>query len=270
MYSADKQLLGSTNEVTAVNSGDSVLAGVLAAPVLLQHNSTYYLAVWMDVGVYMPWTTVYQAECIAMPYTSSAAFPSNFTTASYLCGELPLAGLGCSGAVVVAPSSTGTVAPGPVASSSAPITPGPATSSSGPVSPAPATSSTGSSSVIGGNPTTTTSSNSGGSSDVSLSKGAVAGIVIGCVVGTNLLLLICLFLACGLGRKGSSSPTHKSTRSTSEVEPAQPRGAGQHGAFQSRPAVRRQQGARAIRTRRWCECDTQLAAQSPCGREEGA
>ena len=47
-----------------------------------------------------------------------------------------------------------------------------------------------------------TNTGSSSSNNVDLSKGAVAGIVIGCVVGTNLLLLICLFLACGLGNKG--------------------------------------------------------------------
>ena len=55
-------------------------------------------------------------------------------------------------------------------------------------------------------PTSRVSSSS--SDNANLSKGAVAGIVIGCVLGTNALLLLCLFLACGIGgwnRKGDKA-----------------------------------------------------------------
>ena len=62
----------------------------------------------------------------------------------------------------------------------------------------------------------TTNTGSSSSNNVDLSKGAVAGIVIGCVVGTNLLLLICLFLACGLGRNGA---TDKSRSREQTYEP---------------------------------------------------
>ena len=70
-------------------------------------------------------------------------------------------------------------------------------------------------------PTTTSSSgtvppySSNSSNNVDLSKGAVAGIVIGCVVGTNLLLLVCLFLACGLGNKNGVEK-RRSTQQTYE------------------------------------------------------
>jgi len=53
------------------------------------------------------------------------------------------------------------------------------------------------------------------SSGNNLSDGAIAGIVIGCVIGTNLLLLCCLFLCCtpfmkgGKGEKGESYATNE-------------------------------------------------------------
>jgi hypothetical protein len=48
-------------------------------------------------------------------------------------------------------------------------------------------------------------STGGSSNNANLSKGAVAGIVIGCVIGTNLLLLACLMLVCGLSGKKTTA-----------------------------------------------------------------
>ena len=68
-------------------------------------------------------------------------------------------------------------------------------------------------------PTTSSSSSSFSSSDVNLSKGAVAGIVIGCVIGTNLMLLLCLMLVCGLGTNKRHADAGKGFTTQSREDP---------------------------------------------------
>ena len=242
VYDNFQNLLGSTNEVTAVNPVDATIVGVLTSPVLLQSGTSYYLAVWTDSNAYIPFTWVFNSWCGQLLYASDQPFPAAFSTIALSsgCAAIPLAGFGCSVAAASNSSSTGltamsssststpvstfTSSPAPtIAATSTPPTNNPAFSSS-PNTPASAisssSSSTGSSSTtIGGNPATTSTSSS--SNDVSLSKGAVAGIVIGCVVGTNLLLLAFLFLVCGVSRKADStySSGAKSTRPGGERGP---------------------------------------------------
>ena len=203
VYTQSQTLLGSTNEVTFVNPTDGVIVGVLTTPVLLAANATYLLAMWTDNNLYMAYNDAYNNWCGEVTYVSGQPFPASFSSTTYYfeqyCNAIPLAGLGCT----VAASSL------PSASSTGSSTPNGLTS-------------TGSASTGGTTVITSANTNSGGSNDVSLSKGAVAGIVIGCVVGTNLLLLICLSLLCGLGRRssnGSTSSVHKSSRQTSEQDP---------------------------------------------------
>ena len=185
VYDFSMNLLSPTNEVTVTNPGDSIVIGSLATPVLLPSNSSYYLALWIDTALYMGFSLPYSQYCYEIPYVSSQGFPASLTTApgslGAECATVALAGLGCTA---------------PAGSSSSNSTTNPPTGSA------------------------TTTSSGGGSNDVSLSKGAVAGIVIGCVVGSNLLLLVCLFLLFGLGRKSTNNGAVSKSRMNSEREPA--------------------------------------------------
>ena len=72
----------------------------------------------------------------------------------------------------------------------------------------------------------TGSPSSGGSSSSSLSGGAIAGIVIGCVVGVGLLLCVLFFFLCAAGRKskggnkGAGSDDHSGDGRYDHVEPS--------------------------------------------------
>jgi len=187
LYDAAYNLLGSSNEVTTVNPVDEIVVGVLTTPLTLQAATTYNLAFWLDDSVYFGFSRTVSQWCGPLQYSSTQAFPTSLTNSTLGfysgCAVAAMAGLGCT-----IPGSAITTNP------------------------------SGSSSTAGSAPYTASSSN-GGSNDVSLSKGAVAGIVIGCVVGTNLLLLVCMFLLCGLGRKSNSSGSVHKTRTNSEREP---------------------------------------------------
>ena len=211
VYSAQQQLLGTTNELLLANPQAGVVTGTLSSPVLVAPYTSYYLAVWADNALFMAWTPTYTNWCAQITYSSSASLPANFSAQDYnngvyweqYCTPIPLSATGCSvpNSAVAASSSTGAI--GPSQPTSAPLA---ATSSSTGVA------------VIA-----VPSSTSAGSNDVSLSKGAVAGIVIGCVVGTNLLLLACLFCLFGLGRRGSAGTgtgsVQKGKQTHSEMDP---------------------------------------------------
>jgi len=224
VYDINQRLLGSTNEVTVTNSMDTTIVGVLTAPVTLTANTTYYLASWSDTYLYLAYNNVPNQLCGDVRYSSGLAFPATFGAANpslgTYCTIIPLAGLGCtvaSGAPVTVSSSTGSLA---FVTSIVTTPPSPPTPTSATTTPTARSSSSSSSSSTASSSPITTSSNDSGSNDVSLSAGAVAGIVIGCVFGTNLLLLACLFLLCGLGRgKSSNGSVQKSRQATSEADP---------------------------------------------------
>ena len=241
LYNSSQQLLGATNEVTSTNSQDAVVVGVLATPLVLAANTQYYLAVWTDSNLYMAYNSNYNNWCGEVAYVSSQPLPAFFSFTSFepYCATIPLAGLGCTVVAssssstappTIAPSSTAavTVTPPILTPTSSPSTASPPVVASSPSSvapsrslsssPVPGVSSSSSSSAYITAPISSITSNSGGSSDVSLSAGAVAGIVIGCVFGSNLLLLICIFLMCGgAGRKQAGSSTPQ--KSNSEQDP---------------------------------------------------
>ena len=63
---------------------------------------------------------------------------------------------------------------------------------------------------------------SSSSDSANLSKGAVAGIVVGCVLGSNLLLLVCLFVFMSMVRGASWKSTRGKSESESESDSATP------------------------------------------------
>ena len=214
VYNTSFGLLGSTNEVTAINSADEAVIGVLTTPVVLLANTTYLLAMWYDDSLYLSFGPPSGNPCGPLTYVSGQPFPNPYTpNIDYACSTIPLAGLGCTTTSPVISGGGGTT--NTSGGCSCPV----ANTTSGSCGGSSGISSTGGSGGGGGGggsstggsagdqaggsggstgSGTTNTASSGSSNDVPLSKGAVVGILIGCVVGTNLLLLLCLFLLCGL------------------------------------------------------------------------
>ena len=287
VYDAAFRLLSTSAEVTVTNSVDQVVVGALRTPVVLAVNASYYLALWMDVTAFLPYSITganpyFQLQYVPVRGAWPALFP--FQTAAEF-SNVAMAGLGCTSAsapVSAAASSSAAVRGGSSSSSFAPATSAAVTSAQPTVTPAsssvatsaaatsapasttsaasaaptsalptctpaaptscaatsavavaatsapvvtsaPAATSSGSSGSAGGGGCISTNTVGGSSSsDTSLSKGAVAGIVIGCVVGSNLLLLACLFLCCGaaVGKRGETSRSEPSTPRSRGADPA--------------------------------------------------
>ena len=215
LYDANYNLLSTTNEVVLVNSNDQQVVGSLLTPQTLQPSSLYWVGLWTDSSLFMPFGAPFNTPCMYVgDYITNGTWPASFTgTAVSQCGGATLAvyGLGCSAS---APAATTSSSGGAVA--------GPVTSIS-------------SSSGGGGGAVAPPNTGGGGSNDVSLTAGAVVGIVIGCVVGTNLLLLLCLWLFFGMaaGKASNKRTDQESVRSepssieTSRVE-MQPAGTAQY------------------------------------------
>ena len=155
LYDGGFSLLSTTNEVVLINPGDQHVVGVLFTPQTLQTASTYWVGVWTDSTLWMPYGTPLGGPCMHIgQYITNGSWPASFTgplVSACYGATLAVFGFGCS----LPPSAAG---------------------------------STGVAGSVCGDSSC---------SDVSLSAGAVAGIVIGCVVGTNVLLLLCLWLICG-------------------------------------------------------------------------
>ena len=200
VYDGQLNLVATTDELLVVNTADQQLTMSLPGPAALQPASTYYLALWMDAAVWMAFTFSEQ-YCSFIPYPSSgsnASWPSPFpSTVCYDSQTNPMGAYLCVSSLAPPPGTTsGSGSTGGVSSS---------WSSSASSSIVGSISSSGSSGSSSAQCSSSGSSSSGGP----LSTGAIVGVVLGCVIGSNLLLLTC-FLLCfsGRGKSGShSQPT---------------------------------------------------------------
>ena len=215
LYDAKYNLLTNTTFVSLLNAADQQLIAALPTPYRLNASTLYYVTVWSDSYLYVPWTDAVGGSVevyinSAIPW--SGKWPSNWANVSssiYIETTSPaLQAWGCSTPLAPTPSST--AAPAPTAGSTAMMATSAASTGSAvtcPVCPTcPAIpSSTGASRTSTPNPATSalsptmqpstaapTSCPSSSCSGTSLSAGAIVGIAISCAVGG---LILGLFLA---------------------------------------------------------------------------
>ena len=209
LYDANENWLGATNEVRLVNSQDEQVVGTLQTPLVLQPNTTYLMAQWTDASMYQSFTfSTYYNPCVFTQYTSGSwpSVLSSPTLEQDSCATVALGAFACTVPVTVTPSSS-SGAGGPTVMSVS-------SSAAAPLSQPPSSSSGSQGAAPPGSQQSSSSSSSGNT----LSGGAIAGIVIGCVVGTNLLLLVCLIGLCGLRPQDKRAGEKANT--TNQADPA--------------------------------------------------
>ena len=204
-------LLGYSHEVNVSNpQNDLTVVASLQAPVTLQPRTTYYFAMWADNSLFLEFSAPNNNPCGAVPYIPGGTAWPALVPNTGSCAGLAIVAYGCTTAPPSSATSPPTTTPTPTTTAG--------TGGASPTSAAsPASPTTSPSTSIPPPPPQSTSTSSS-SNDVSLSKGAVAGIVVGCVVGTNLLVLLCLFLMCNWSLKGSGDGVQKAPKNR-ESEP---------------------------------------------------
>ena len=205
VYDAGYNLLAYTPVVSLINPLDSYVVANLTSPLIMPPATAFYIGLWTETAAYAGFSSI-SAPAMSTPFngnTPPAVFVNNAANS-----QRPVQAFACTVANPVAAPSTAVVRASSAAATSAAMAtsamlPAPTSAAqtsraavtSAAVTSAAATSalapSTPASSSTGAVAPTTPSSSSSGSS---LSNGAIAGIVVGCVLGSNLLLLCCLWL----------------------------------------------------------------------------
>ena len=249
LYNPDLTFQQDLGLLTYINTDYGVLSMQLPRPLLLPPNTTFILGFWMDVVTFMPIGSQMGEPCALVGgWSATGAWPAKLLSGTD-CNDnwSAQALLGCTvPAPLPSPSSSATPLSAGRAATSPATAAGSATSAASvPSATSPAVAVAPSSTTPPAAATSTqsqplapsSSSGSGfagacspaSSSGSSLSNGAIAGIVIGCVVGTNLLTLIAFALCCGMGGRaggakssgkqaGSENSEVRSSRDPSNVE----------------------------------------------------
>jgi len=148
LYDGNGNFLESSNQATISNTADASLYFSLSSAVQLAPNTTYYVAIWSDMSIFMSESSNYNALCyygLNSPY-GQQGWPTTLGAYTYECSPSPVAVYGCT---IPTPPSSG---------------------------------------ISGGNAVNENYAH--------LTPGAVAGLVIGCVLGSNLLLIFLLYCCC--------------------------------------------------------------------------
>ena len=188
LYDAANHFLVATNEIVIQNPIDQVVIGQLSTPYTLLPNTGYNIALWADTSIFNGFNSG-GSPAELVPYTSNV-WPTVFVS-SQANSVRAVQAFGCT------------------------------TPSTSPSSARTSSSSTGAAS---GNSCPTPNTVSSSSSGSSLSNGAIAGIVIGCSIGTLLLgMMVVYCLLAGAitgaagGKKGEEWQGGKSSDEVSRV-----------------------------------------------------
>jgi len=216
-YDVNYNLLAYSPIVTLINPTDSYVVTNFSTPVVIPPATTFYIGLFTESAEYAGFGST---SCPSMLANFLAAPPAVFVSTSTNT-QRPIQAWACPVANPTATPSSSTSAPRVASTSSSPST---AMATSAMATSTMAASAILTSTVVS-SPTGTSSTavvpptNSPSSSTTSaLTNGQWAGVIVGCVVGTNLLLICCLWLLCI--RPASTKAAHTSKTTNSEQEPS--------------------------------------------------
>jgi hypothetical protein len=176
LYNSNGTLLSDSREMELINPVTGSYSAALNTPQYLEPSTSYFMAVWINTGLYAGYDTAI-SDSIEVGFDGNT-WPAQFSISVgkiYGDNQRAIGAVGCTTNPIVVSTSSARV------SSSSTAVPTPQASST-----AEPSSSTGSAVI----------NEWSNSNSANLSSGAVAGLVIGCVIGANLLLLACFYFFC--------------------------------------------------------------------------